>query len=203
MDAHPAGRAGEPAGPDRGRRDCRARLPLPRHPGHLDLSDLRGRDRPDRRQREGLDAARETRISRRSTSTRIRTRGTIRAPRCSRSRSCSGNPTGGCSARRCWARTALPSGSIPLPWRSRCGCTIYDLEESELSYAPPFGSAKDPVNFAGMVAANILRGDMPLTPLGLGRRRVPPRCAQSSGTCRRVRSGRGQYPVAATSLAPR
>jgi NADPH-dependent 2,4-dienoyl-CoA reductase/sulfur reductase-like enzyme/rhodanese-related sulfurtransferase len=42
------------------------------------------------------------------------------------------------------------------------GCTIYDLEEAELSYAPPFGSAKDPVNFAGMVAADVLRGDMPL-----------------------------------------
>ena len=40
------------------------------------------------------------------------------------------------------------------------GCTIYDLEEAELSYAPPYGSAKDPVNFAGMVAADILRGDM-------------------------------------------
>jgi NADPH-dependent 2,4-dienoyl-CoA reductase/sulfur reductase-like enzyme/rhodanese-related sulfurtransferase len=42
------------------------------------------------------------------------------------------------------------------------GCTIYDLEEAELSYAPPFGSAKDPVNFAGMVAADTLRGDLPL-----------------------------------------
>ena len=42
------------------------------------------------------------------------------------------------------------------------GCTIYDLEEAELSYAPPYGSAKDPVNFAGMVAADILRGDMPI-----------------------------------------
>ncbi len=42
------------------------------------------------------------------------------------------------------------------------GCTVYDLEEAELSYAPPFGSAKDPVNFAGMIAANILRGDMPV-----------------------------------------
>jgi rhodanese-related sulfurtransferase len=42
------------------------------------------------------------------------------------------------------------------------GGTVYDLEESELCYAPPYGSAKDPVNFAGMVAANILRGDMPL-----------------------------------------
>jgi NADPH-dependent 2,4-dienoyl-CoA reductase/sulfur reductase-like enzyme/rhodanese-related sulfurtransferase len=43
------------------------------------------------------------------------------------------------------------------------GCTVYDLEEAELCYAPPFGSAKDPVNFAGMVAADILRGDMPLS----------------------------------------
>ena len=43
------------------------------------------------------------------------------------------------------------------------GATIYDLEESELCYAPQFGSAKDPVNFAGMVAADVLRGDMPLT----------------------------------------
>ncbi len=42
------------------------------------------------------------------------------------------------------------------------GCTVYDLEEAELSYAPQFGSAKDPVNFAGMVAGNILRGDMPM-----------------------------------------
>jgi NADPH-dependent 2,4-dienoyl-CoA reductase/sulfur reductase-like enzyme/rhodanese-related sulfurtransferase len=41
--------------------------------------------------------------------------------------------------------------------------TIYDLEESELCYAPQFGSAKDPVNFAGMVAADVLRGDMPLS----------------------------------------
>ena len=42
------------------------------------------------------------------------------------------------------------------------GATVYDLEEAELCYAPPFGSAKDPVNFAGMVAADVLRGDMPL-----------------------------------------
>ncbi len=43
------------------------------------------------------------------------------------------------------------------------GATIYDLEEAELCYAPQFGSAKDAVNFAGMVAADVLRGDMPLT----------------------------------------
>ena len=43
------------------------------------------------------------------------------------------------------------------------GATVYDLEECELCYAPPFGSAKDPINFAGMVAAAVLRGDMPVT----------------------------------------
>jgi NADPH-dependent 2,4-dienoyl-CoA reductase/sulfur reductase-like enzyme/rhodanese-related sulfurtransferase len=42
------------------------------------------------------------------------------------------------------------------------GATVYDLEEVELCYAPQFGSAKDPVNFAGMVAADVLRGDMPV-----------------------------------------
>jgi rhodanese-related sulfurtransferase len=43
------------------------------------------------------------------------------------------------------------------------GATVYDLEESELCYAPAFGSAKDPVNFAGMVAADVIRGDMPIS----------------------------------------
>jgi len=43
------------------------------------------------------------------------------------------------------------------------GATVYDLEEAEPCYAPQFGSAKDPVNFAGMVAANALRGDLPLS----------------------------------------
>jgi NADPH-dependent 2,4-dienoyl-CoA reductase/sulfur reductase-like enzyme/rhodanese-related sulfurtransferase len=42
------------------------------------------------------------------------------------------------------------------------GGTVYDLEEAELCYAPQYGSAKDPVNFAGMVPADVLRGDMPL-----------------------------------------
>lgn len=36
--------------------------------------------------------------------------------------------------------------------------TVKDLIELELSYAPPFGSAKDPVNMAGMIAENILTG---------------------------------------------
>lgn len=44
----------------------------------------------------------------------------------------------------------------------RLGGTVYDLEELELGYAPPFSSAKDPVNMLGFTAANILRGDMPV-----------------------------------------
>jgi len=40
--------------------------------------------------------------------------------------------------------------------------TVFDLEELELTYAPPYGSAKDPVNMAGFVAANYLRKDMPI-----------------------------------------
>jgi rhodanese-related sulfurtransferase len=42
------------------------------------------------------------------------------------------------------------------------GGTVYDLEECELCYAPQFGMAKSPPNFAGMVGAGVLRGDMPI-----------------------------------------
>ncbi|HVC89205.1 MAG TPA: FAD-dependent oxidoreductase [Acidobacteriaceae bacterium] len=42
--------------------------------------------------------------------------------------------------------------------------TVFDLEESELCYAPQYGAAKDPVNLAGMVAANVLRGDVAIAP---------------------------------------
>jgi rhodanese-related sulfurtransferase len=42
------------------------------------------------------------------------------------------------------------------------GATVFDLEEAELCYAPQFGAAKDPVNMAGMIAANVLRGDVSL-----------------------------------------
>jgi len=40
--------------------------------------------------------------------------------------------------------------------------TVYDLEEAELCYAPQFGATKDPVNLAGMLAANQLRDNHPL-----------------------------------------
>jgi len=40
--------------------------------------------------------------------------------------------------------------------------TVFDLEDLELSYAPPFGSSRDPVNNIGFAAGNVLRGDCPV-----------------------------------------
>lgn len=40
----------------------------------------------------------------------------------------------------------------------RFGGSVYDLAELELAYAPPYSSAKDPVNMAGFVGENILKG---------------------------------------------
>ncbi|KAB2865793.1 MAG: CoA-disulfide reductase [Exiguobacterium chiriqhucha] len=39
------------------------------------------------------------------------------------------------------------------------GLTVLDLPDLELSYAPPFSSAKDPVNMIGYVASNVVLGD--------------------------------------------
>ena len=44
----------------------------------------------------------------------------------------------------------------------RAGLTVQDLQHLELCYAPPYGSAKDPVNYAGFVASSVLSGDMPI-----------------------------------------
>lgn len=43
----------------------------------------------------------------------------------------------------------------------QAGMTVFDLEEMELAYAPQFGSAKDPLNMAGFVAAGLIRDDNP------------------------------------------
>lgn len=40
----------------------------------------------------------------------------------------------------------------------KAGMTIHDLPELEFTYAPPFGSAKDPVNMAGYAALNLIEG---------------------------------------------
>jgi NADPH-dependent 2,4-dienoyl-CoA reductase/sulfur reductase-like enzyme/rhodanese-related sulfurtransferase len=44
----------------------------------------------------------------------------------------------------------------------RAGMTVFDLEHLELAYAPPYGSAKDPVNMVGFLGSNLLRGDIDL-----------------------------------------
>jgi NADPH-dependent 2,4-dienoyl-CoA reductase/sulfur reductase-like enzyme/rhodanese-related sulfurtransferase len=43
----------------------------------------------------------------------------------------------------------------------QAGMTVFGLEEAELAYSPQYGSAQDPVNMAGFVAAGLLRGDHP------------------------------------------
>jgi len=43
----------------------------------------------------------------------------------------------------------------------QAGMTVFDLEEMELAYSPQFGSAKDPINMAGFVAAGVLTGTHP------------------------------------------
>lgn len=46
-------------------------------------------------------------------------------------------------------------GGIPSEYK---GAKVTDLAELELCYAPPFGSAKDPVNMVGFVAENVITG---------------------------------------------
>ena len=43
----------------------------------------------------------------------------------------------------------------------QAGMTVFDLEEAELAYAPQYGSAKDPINMAGFVASDLIRGEHP------------------------------------------
>jgi len=45
------------------------------------------------------------------------------------------------------------------------GATLEDLKELELCYAPAFSTAKDPVNFAAMVALNLLNGEYKQIPV--------------------------------------
>jgi rhodanese-related sulfurtransferase len=45
----------------------------------------------------------------------------------------------------------------------QAGMTVFDLEEAELAYAPQYGSAKDPINMAGFIAAGVVHGDSSIT----------------------------------------
>ena len=59
--------------------------------------------------------------------------------------------------RRQWAGRASISRIDVLAVRYQAGMTVFDLEEMELAYAPQYGTAKDPVNMAGFVAAGLRR----------------------------------------------
>ena len=59
--------------------------------------------------------------------------------------------------------------------------TVFDLEEMELAYAPQYGSAKDPINMAGFVAAGLLRGDHPQIDIEAVLGRHPARATAFSG----------------------
>ena len=103
-----------------------------------------------------------TRISRRPISMRIHTRGTIRCAKMLAIKVLFRKSNGRLLGAQVLGEDGVPKRIDSFAMAIQMGGTIYDLEEAELCYAPPFGSAKDPVNFAGMVAANVLRDDMPL-----------------------------------------
>lgn len=44
----------------------------------------------------------------------------------------------------------------------KAGFTVHDLMDLDLAYSPPYGSAKDPVNMAGMMGCNVLDGTLKL-----------------------------------------
>ena len=69
---------------------------------------------------------------------------------------------GASSARKRWASKASRSASTSIATAIQFNGTVHDLAEAELCYAPQFGAAKDPVNLAGMLAENVLNGDMPV-----------------------------------------
>ena len=47
---------------------------------------------------------------------------------------------------------------------TRMGASVLDLKELEFAYAPPYSSAKDPVNMLGFVAENVLNGFVKIAP---------------------------------------
>lgn len=72
----------------------------------------------------------------------------------------------------------------------RLGAKVTDLKELELVYAPPFGSAKDPVNMAGYVAENVCNRQAQAVLLGSGERFAPGWERDAAG---RADAGRGGH----------
>lgn len=70
------------------------------------------------------------------------------------------SPTGAILGAQAVGRKGVDKRIDVIATAIRGGLTIDDLAELELAYAPPFGSAKDPINMAGFLAQNLLRGDI-------------------------------------------
>ena len=101
---------------------------------------------------KSLRAARTSR-SRRSTSIPAITPATFLEPSRCRSNSCSLRQDGKILGAQVVGRNGVDKRIDVLAVAIQAGMTVYDLEEMELAYAPQYGSAKDPVNMAGFVAA--------------------------------------------------
>ena len=59
-----------------------------------------------------------------------------------------------------WQQMVLDKRIDVIATAIKGGLTVEDLTNLELSYAPPYSSAKDPVNMAGYVATNIVEGEL-------------------------------------------
>jgi NADPH-dependent 2,4-dienoyl-CoA reductase/sulfur reductase-like enzyme/rhodanese-related sulfurtransferase len=60
---------------------------------------------------------------------------------------------------QCVGSTGVDKRIDVIAMAIQAGMTVEDLEEVELCYAPQYGHAKDPVNMAGFVAADVIRHD--------------------------------------------
>ena len=135
---------------------------LPRHAGHLDLQDLRGRDRPDRPQREGPPAGWGDTDFEKLYLYPNSHAGYYPGAKMMAIKVLFRKKDGRLLGAQLLSEDGVAKRVDAFAMAIQMKATVYDLEEAELRYAPPFGSAKDPVNFAGMVAGNLLRGDMPI-----------------------------------------
>ena len=90
----------------------------------------------------------------------------------------------------------------------RAGLTAEDLGELELAYAPPYSSAKDPVNMAGFMIQNVMNGivkqhfpeDVPELPRDGSVTLLDVRTR--ARVCGRLHRGRGEHPAARAARAP-
>ena len=89
-------------------------------------------------------------------------------------------------------RMAWTSGSAHWPWRSRWAQRSTTWRNPSSATRPSSEAQRIPVNFAGMVAADVLRGDMPISHWDASRQSISARRARASGAGRgeacRVRS---------------